>query len=67
MQTEKSFQKQLGVPQGFKKVARKAPGKGGQRFYRNVGLGYKTPREAIEGEPRSLLTRWLSWFRSHRS
>jgi small subunit ribosomal protein S11e len=25
------------------------PGKGGLRYYKNVGLGFKTPREAIEG------------------
>jgi small subunit ribosomal protein S11e len=28
---------------------KKAPGKGGSRYYKNVGLGFKTPREAIEG------------------
>lgn len=33
----------------FRKPAKKIPGKFGQRFYKNVGLGYKTPREAIEG------------------
>ena len=27
------------------------PGKAGARYYKNVGLGFKTPREAIEGEP----------------
>ena len=27
----------------------KRPGKGGNRFYKSVGLGFKTPREAIEG------------------
>jgi len=27
----------------------KRPGKGGNRFYKTVGLGFKTPREAIEG------------------
>ena len=32
-----------------KSVKRLAPGKAGFRFYRNVGLGFKTPREAIEG------------------
>lgn len=26
----------------------KAPGKAGTRFWKNVGLGFKTPREAIE-------------------
>jgi hypothetical protein len=28
---------------------KKAPGKAGTRYYKNVGLGFKTPREAIEG------------------
>lgn len=28
---------------------RQAPGKGGARYYKNIGLGFKTPREAIEG------------------
>jgi len=27
----------------------KRPGKGGNRFFKSVGLGFKTPREAIEG------------------
>jgi len=48
-QTEKAFQKQLGVNGGWKKPARKTPGKGGARYYKNVGLGFKTPKEAIEG------------------
>ena len=33
-----------------KSKKRLAPGKAGFRFYRNIGLGFKTPREAIEGE-----------------
>jgi hypothetical protein len=33
----------------FRKPAKKIPGKCGLRFYKNVGLGYKTPKEAIEG------------------
>eukprot|EP00897_Mesotaenium_endlicherianum_P001738 jgi/Mesen1/1592/ME000134S00715 len=49
-QTEKSFQKQLKVfLAGKKQSGLKAPGKAGNRFYKNVGLGFKTPREAIEG------------------
>ncbi|KAK1269295.1 40S ribosomal protein S11 [Acorus gramineus] len=28
----------------------KMPGKGGNRFWKSVGLGFKTPREAIEAE-----------------
>lgn len=27
----------------------KRPGKGGNRYFKNVGLGFKTPREAIDG------------------
>jgi len=34
----------------FKKPSRKTPGKGGQRYWKNVGLGFKTPKEAMEGE-----------------
>lgn len=49
-QTERAFQKQLGVNIGFKKPTNKIPGKGGQRWYKNVGLGFKTPKEAIEGQ-----------------
>jgi small subunit ribosomal protein S11e len=48
-QTERAYQKQLGVNIGFKKPTTKIPGKGGQRWYKNVGLGFKTPKEAIEG------------------
>jgi small subunit ribosomal protein S11e len=48
-QTERAYQKQLGVNIGFKKPANKIPGKGGLRWYKNVGLGFKTPREAMEG------------------
>ncbi|XP_003382520.1 PREDICTED: 40S ribosomal protein S11-like [Amphimedon queenslandica] len=50
-QTEKAYQKQKGVFQNSKAVLLglgKKKGKG-QRFVRNVGLGFKTPKEAIEG------------------
>jgi hypothetical protein len=49
VQTERAFQKQLGVTGCFKSKEKKAPGKSGHRFFKNVGLGFKTPREAIEG------------------
>ncbi|KAL5866215.1 hypothetical protein ACOSQ3_003729 [Xanthoceras sorbifolium] len=39
-QTEKAFLKQ---PKG------KRLGKGGNRYWKSIGLGFKTPREAIEG------------------
>ncbi|KAK3023886.1 hypothetical protein RJ639_042902 [Escallonia herrerae] len=56
-QTEKAFLKQskvflwtLIMPCSSKKSGKgKRPGKGGTRFYKNIGLGFKTPREAIEG------------------
>jgi small subunit ribosomal protein S11e len=37
----------------YKKASRKGakiPGKSGNRWYKNVGLGFKTPKEAIEGK-----------------
>jgi small subunit ribosomal protein S11e len=49
-QTERSFLKQSKVFLSTKKSSKgKAPGKAGTRFWKNVGLGFKTPREAIEG------------------
>lgn len=27
----------------------KVPGKGGNRYFKSIGLGFKTPREAVEG------------------
>ena len=48
-QNEKAYQKQFGVNAGFKSKEKKAPGHSGHRFYRNVGLGFKTPQSAIEG------------------
>lgn len=50
VQTERAFQKQVKVfIAGKKQSKRVAPGKGGTRYWKNVGLGFKTPREAIEG------------------
>lgn len=49
-QTERAWQKQTGVQKGFHaRSAHKVPGKAGTRYYKSVGLGFKTPREAIEG------------------
>mmetsp|Transcript_24790 Transcript_24790/g.49548 ORF Transcript_24790/g.49548 Transcript_24790/m.49548 type:complete len:166 (-) Transcript_24790:205-702(-) len=45
-QTEKAYQKQDGVFIG-KKVAKSS--NKGFRFYKSVGLGFKTPKAAIEG------------------
>eukprot|EP00246_Nothoceros_aenigmaticus_P012873 TRINITY_DN417_c0_g3_i1.p1 TRINITY_DN417_c0_g3~~TRINITY_DN417_c0_g3_i1.p1 ORF type:complete len:161 (-),score=21.22 TRINITY_DN417_c0_g3_i1:362-844(-) len=49
-QTERAFLKQPKVFLSSKLSKKgKAPGKAGQRFWKNVGLGFKTPREAVEG------------------
>ncbi|KAJ6792864.1 40S ribosomal protein S11 [Iris pallida] len=49
-QTEKAFLKQPKVFLCSKKSSKgKRPGKGGNRFWKSVGLGFKTPRDAIEG------------------
>lgn len=48
-QSEKAFQKQVGVTACFKSKEKKAPGKSGHRFWKTVGLNFKTPKEAIEG------------------
>ncbi|KAF2072050.1 hypothetical protein CYY_006640 [Polysphondylium violaceum] len=48
IQAEKAFQKQQCT---FKSrfQAKSAKGKEGIRYYKSIGLGYKTPKEAIEG------------------
>ncbi|KAF7806474.1 ubiquitin-like domain-containing protein CIP73 isoform X1 [Senna tora] len=49
-QTEKAFLKQPKVFLCSKKSGKgKRPGKGGNRFWKSIGLGFKTPRDAIEG------------------
>ncbi|WRX35297.1 Small ribosomal subunit protein uS17 - like 5 [Theobroma cacao] len=49
-QTEKAFLKQPKVFLSSKKSGKgKRPGKGGNRFWKSIGLGFKTPREAIDG------------------
>ncbi|XP_061178639.1 small ribosomal subunit protein uS17-like [Saccostrea cucullata] len=48
-QTERSFQKQPTVFLNNKKNLLSAKGKKNNRYFRNVGLGFKTPREAILG------------------
>ncbi|KAI5439993.1 hypothetical protein KIW84_025380 [Lathyrus oleraceus] len=48
--TEKAYLKQPKVFLCSKKSGKgKRPGKGGNRFWKSVGLGFKTPKEAIEG------------------
>jgi small subunit ribosomal protein S11e len=47
-QTEKAYQKQDGIFIGRKRVLGKKSKKG-MRYYKNIGLGFKTPKEAIDG------------------
>ncbi|RVX19777.1 40S ribosomal protein S11 [Vitis vinifera] len=50
LETEKAFLKQPKVFLCSKKGGKgKRPGKGGNRFWKSIGLGFKTPRDAIEG------------------
>ena len=49
IQTEKAYQKQLGVFQNSKKVLSKKSVTG-PRFFKKIGLGFKTPQAAIEGD-----------------
>uniref|UniRef100_A0A8C4Q2V3 Small ribosomal subunit protein uS17 n=1 Tax=Eptatretus burgeri TaxID=7764 RepID=A0A8C4Q2V3_EPTBU len=49
-QTERSYQKQPTIFQNRKSTIIAGSGKEKlRRYYRNVGLGFKTPREAIDG------------------
>jgi len=49
-QIEKGFQRQRGVFQARKQVLAKKSGGSEARFWKNVGLGFRTPKEAIEGK-----------------
>merc|ERR1712078_583968 len=51
-QTERAFQKQKGIYVGRKRVLTKKSSKGSKavRWWRNVGLGYRTPKSAVEGK-----------------
>ena len=48
-QTQKAFQKQDAVFLGAKRVLGKKVSKKSLRWYKNVGLGFQTPKKAIEG------------------
>ncbi|XP_060556414.1 small ribosomal subunit protein uS17-like [Ruditapes philippinarum] len=48
-QTERSFQKQDAVFMNKKSALLSAKGKKNLRYSKSVGLGFKTPREAVEG------------------
>ena len=48
-QRENAYQKQSGVFQNTKTLLSTTTSKKGVRYYKDVGLGYRTPKEAIEG------------------
>eukprot|EP01035_Chromulina_nebulosa_P021300 gene21300-27597_t len=48
-QTEKAYQKQDAIFIGQKRVLGVRKAKKSLRYYKNIGLGFKTPTEAIEG------------------
>ncbi|KEZ42227.1 hypothetical protein SAPIO_CDS6080 [Scedosporium apiospermum] len=50
VQSERAYLKQPHIFQNAKvKVKSTRPGKGGRRWYKDVGLGFRTPKTAIEG------------------
>ena len=51
VQSERAFQKQPHIFLNAKNKATKSTrvGKGGRRYYKDVGLGFRTPKTAIEG------------------
>merc|ERR1711943_102926 len=51
VQSERAYLKQshIGTAQLKGIFKKRTPGKDGYRYYKSVGLGFKTPREAIEG------------------
>ncbi|KAK3702926.1 40S ribosomal protein S11-B [Vermiconidia calcicola] len=54
VQSERAFQKQphvfLNHKRGTKAAKSKRVGKGGRRWFKDVGLGFRTPRTAIDGK-----------------
>lgn len=51
VQSERAFQKQphIFVNSKIKSAKSKRVGKGGRRWFKDVGLGFRTPKTAIEG------------------
>lgn len=51
VQSERAFQKQphIFLNAKAKGTKNRRVGKGGRRWYKDVGLGFKTPKTAIEG------------------
>jgi small subunit ribosomal protein S11e len=51
VQSERAFQKQphIFIHGKGKSAKSKRVGKGGRRWYKDVGLGFRTPKTAIDG------------------
>lgn len=49
VQSERAFVKQPHIFLNAKVKAKSRPGKGGRRWYKDVGLGFRTPAAAIDG------------------
>eukprot|EP01083_Nonionella_stella_P106255 306361_1 len=51
LQTEKAYQKQTGVNENSRNPAKKNVNASGRiRYWKNAGLGFKTPKAAIQGK-----------------
>jgi small subunit ribosomal protein S11e len=62
VQSERAFQKQPHIFQNSKtKTKSTRPGKGGRRWYKDVGLGFRTPKAAIEGSYIGTFDRFEIW------
>lgn len=60
VQSERAFQKQPHIFANSKTKAKSSRvGKGGRRWYKDVGLGFKTPKTAIEG---NYIGMWILWI-----
>ena len=51
IQTERAYQKQTGINENTRKKAKKNVNSSGRlRYWKSVGLGFKTPKAAVEGK-----------------
>ncbi|KAL4834529.1 hypothetical protein H8958_004713 [Nasalis larvatus] len=69
IQTERAYQKQPTIFQNEKRVLLGETGKEKlPRYYKNIGLGFKTPKEAIEGtyiDKKCPFTDYLHYIRKY--
>lgn len=64
VQSERAFQKQPHIFLNNKvKSKTSRVGKGGRRWYKDVGLGFRTPKTAIEGSYIGMCVLWfgMAW------